>query len=83
MRERGQWEMPEQETWAAVEAGRPAESLTGGGAIAVAPLSLHVSPGEWKAPEIPQEDTFRHWRSCRKILQMRAGRSTWPPEKTI
>ena len=43
--------MPEQETWAAVEAGPPVESLTGGGAIAVAPLSLHVSPGEWKAPE--------------------------------
>ena len=31
--------------------GDPAESLAGGGAIAVAPLSLHVSPGEWKAPE--------------------------------
>ena len=43
--------MPEQETWAAVEAGPPVESLTGGGAIAVAPLSLHVSPGEWTAPE--------------------------------
>lgn len=25
----------------------------------MAPLSLHVSPGEWKAPEIPQEDTFQ------------------------
>ena len=43
--------MPEQETRAAREAGPPAESLTDGGAIAVAPLSPRVSPGEWKAPE--------------------------------
>ena len=31
--------------------GDPAESLAGGGAIAVASLSPQVSPGEWKAPE--------------------------------
>ena len=51
MREEVAVGIPEQETRAAREAGPPAESLAGGGAIAVAPLSLHVSPGEWKAPE--------------------------------